>query len=162
MGLRVEGPWQSPAHPPLRLEDIWIPVEGQGAAQEAGYHGGTVLGRQEVDTVLGGSQDMLLWGILELGAQHVHDLWHLGTGRPSHLCQGRLPGTCPYTRGFMTWTKQGGTLRKVCCEPCCWGLADTAPHWGDFGAWQTVGSKQLGPVLFPQMSLVLPSLSKDK
>lgn len=58
----------------------WVPVKGQRAAQEAGHHGCMVLRCQEVHAVLCGLQDMLLSGLLELGAQHAHELGHLWAG----------------------------------------------------------------------------------
>lgn len=61
-----------------------VPVEGQGAAQEAGHHGHAVLGGQDIHAMLGGLQHVLLAGLLQPGTQHTHDLGHLravGTGQ---------------------------------------------------------------------------------
>lgn len=54
-----------------------VAVKGQGAAQEAGHHGGAVLGGQQVHAVLGGRQDVLLPRLPQLAAQHAHDLGDL-------------------------------------------------------------------------------------
>lgn len=68
-----------------------VPVEGQGAAQEAGHHGGTVLAGQQVHAVLGCWQHVLLGGLPQLAAQHAHELgdlraawtaWSAGSGDP--------------------------------------------------------------------------------
>lgn len=70
-----------------------VPVQGQGAAQEAGHHSLTVLGCQQAHTVLRGPQDVLLAGLLQLGAQHTYDFRHLRARACDQAGCGDAPGS---------------------------------------------------------------------
>lgn len=77
----MEPRWLEP-RPPPQASGHHVPVKGQGAAQKAGHHGSMVPGRQDVHAVLCGLQDVLPVGLLQLGAQHAHDLGHLRARKP--------------------------------------------------------------------------------
>lgn len=111
--LGLTSPRPLPAGPRSRLAPP-VPVKGQGAAQEAGHHGLAVLGRQEGHAVLCGLPDMLLPRLLQLGAQHTHDLRDLRG--PHGQARGTRSGP-GHTAGCGGDTHRSGGTTGVCVRP---------------------------------------------